>query len=114
VSLGIAFKGPEGIVLATDSRITLTGQHPNTNLLAEAHYDNATKLQGRLFASRPLRHLLLPFLQLTLEQDNGVRYSGVVGWTAGYSRNPASRNEKPSASWRTHSPLSSRFCRNRA
>jgi carbon dioxide concentrating mechanism protein CcmM len=33
VSLGIAFKGPEGIVLATDSRVTLTGQRPNSNLL---------------------------------------------------------------------------------
>ena len=44
MSLGIAFKGPEGIVLAADSRVTLTGQRPNSNLLVEAHYDNATKL----------------------------------------------------------------------
>lgn len=44
MSLGIAFKGPEGIVLAADSRVTLTGQHPGSNLLVQAHYDNATKL----------------------------------------------------------------------
>ena len=44
MSLGIAFKGPEGIVLAADSRVTLTGQAPGSNLLVQAHYDNATKL----------------------------------------------------------------------
>ena len=44
MSIGIAFKGPEGIVLAADSRVTLTGQRPNSNVLVEAHYDNATKL----------------------------------------------------------------------
>ena len=43
MSLGIAFKGPEGIVLAADSRVTLTGQ-AGSNLLVQAHYDNATKL----------------------------------------------------------------------
>jgi hypothetical protein len=43
LSLGIAFKGPEGIVLAADSRVTLTGQ-AGGNLLVQAHYDNATKL----------------------------------------------------------------------
>lgn len=43
MSLGIAFKGPEGIVLAADSRVTLTGQ-AGSNLLIQAHYDNATKL----------------------------------------------------------------------
>jgi hypothetical protein len=48
MSLGIAFKGPEGVVLAADSRVTLTGQttppgspHP---VLLPATYDNATKL----------------------------------------------------------------------
>jgi hypothetical protein len=44
LSLGIAFKGPEGIVLAADSRVTLTGQATGSNLLVQAHYDNATKL----------------------------------------------------------------------
>jgi hypothetical protein len=56
MSLGIAFKGPEGIVLAADSRVTLTAQlqpvqpqlgqnqpQPQT-LLLPATYDNATKL----------------------------------------------------------------------
>lgn len=44
MSLGIAFKGPEGIVLAADSRVTLSGPLPDSNLLVQAHYDNATRL----------------------------------------------------------------------
>jgi len=47
MSLGIAFKGPEGIVLAADSRVTLTAtlQQPNqTPVLLPSTYDNATKL----------------------------------------------------------------------
>jgi len=52
MSLGIAFKGPEGIVLAADSRVTLTGQllvppvAPNApqTMLLPSTYDNATKL----------------------------------------------------------------------
>ena len=43
MSLGIAFKGPEGIVLAADSRVTLTGQLP-TGVMIQSSYDNATKL----------------------------------------------------------------------
>jgi hypothetical protein len=42
MSLGIAFKGPEGIVLAADSRVTLTVQQQNMTI--PATYDNATKL----------------------------------------------------------------------
>ena len=44
MSLGIVFKGPEGIVLAADSRVTLTAQMPGQNMLLPATYDNATKL----------------------------------------------------------------------
>jgi hypothetical protein len=53
MSLGIAFKGPEGIVLAADSRVTLTsqiqppaelGQSPPPPILLPSTYDNATKL----------------------------------------------------------------------
>src|SRR4051812_25905037 len=48
MSLGIAFKGPEGIVLAADSRVTLTsitsGGHSGTQQFVPATYDNATKL----------------------------------------------------------------------
>ena len=47
MSLGIVFKGPEGIVLAADSRVTLTGQLQQTNqpvMLLPSTYDNATKL----------------------------------------------------------------------
>ena len=47
MSLGIAFKGPEGIVLAADSRVTLTSQFQQPNqpsMLLPSTYDNATKL----------------------------------------------------------------------
>ncbi|MBI3660174.1 hypothetical protein HY230_06850 [Candidatus Acetothermia bacterium] len=44
MSLGIAFKGPEGIVLAADSRVTLTAEIPEEKLILPATFDNATKL----------------------------------------------------------------------
>lgn len=44
MSLGIVFKGPEGIVLASDSRVTLTAEIPGQKLMIPATYDNATKL----------------------------------------------------------------------
>lgn len=44
MSLGIAFKGPEGIVLAADSRVTLMAQTLGQNVIIPASYDNATKL----------------------------------------------------------------------
>jgi hypothetical protein len=44
VSLGIAFKGPEGIVLAADSRVTLMAQREGEKMLLPAFFDNATKL----------------------------------------------------------------------
>ncbi len=47
MSLGIVFKGPEGIVLAADSRVTLTAQLQQPNqppMPLPSTYDNATKL----------------------------------------------------------------------
>lgn len=46
MSLGIAFKGPEGIVLAADSRVTLHGQieRNGQQAMLPASFDNATKL----------------------------------------------------------------------
>lgn len=51
MSLGIVFKGPEGLVLAADSRVTLTFQLPAQAgapvapiTLVPAFFDNATKL----------------------------------------------------------------------
>lgn len=61
MSLGIAFKGTDGIVLAADSRVTLTaeiqqpvpaGAPAKPPQIVPAHYDNATKLlrvQGQDF-----------------------------------------------------------------
>jgi len=49
MSLGIMIKGPEGIVLAADSRITLLNQlpnkaNPNQMMVIPSTFDNATKL----------------------------------------------------------------------
>lgn len=44
MSLAIAFKGPEGIVLVADSRVTLTVQVPGQNVIIPSTFDNATKL----------------------------------------------------------------------
>lgn len=46
MSLGIAFKGPEGIVLAADSRVTLTSQqkHGKETIVLPSTFDNATKI----------------------------------------------------------------------
>lgn len=63
MSLGIAFKGAEGIVLAADSRVILTAQSidPSQNEVIHVHYDNATKLL----------------------QINGQKYVGAVTFGAG-------------------------------
>ena len=42
MTLAVVFKGPEGIVLAADSRVTLSAKVNNQQI--SAHYDNATKL----------------------------------------------------------------------
>ena len=44
MSLGVVIKGPEGIVLAADSRVTLEAQKKGTQLMIPINYDNATKL----------------------------------------------------------------------
>ena len=47
MSLAVVFKGPEGIVLAADSRVTLNAQFeapPGPPVTVAATYDNATKL----------------------------------------------------------------------
>ena len=43
MSLGIVIKGPEGLVLAADSRVTLGTQTPNGGIF-HVNFDNATKL----------------------------------------------------------------------
>lgn len=48
MSIGIVFKGAEGIVLAADSRVTLYNQKPsivpNQNISVPSYYDNGQKL----------------------------------------------------------------------
>lgn len=47
MSLGIAFKGPEGIVLAADSRVTINAERKvgeNEKVILPSTFDNATKL----------------------------------------------------------------------
>lgn len=53
MSLGIAFKGPEGIVLAADSRVTLNIQSTSGAVVqvTSSYFDNATKMLT--FPSQP-------------------------------------------------------------
>ena len=44
MSLGVVVKGPEGIVLAADTRVTLNVQGPNQQAPLLINFDNATKL----------------------------------------------------------------------
>jgi hypothetical protein len=44
MSLGVVVKSPSGIVVATDSRVTLTATSLATKQTFPVHYDNATKL----------------------------------------------------------------------
>ena len=93
MSLGIAFKGPEGIVLAADSRVTLTAvsQNADPQQVINAYYDNATKLlrvNGQEFVgavtygagaigSRSPRtaHSFLPEFEAELAASNNGRLS---------------------------------------
>ena len=89
MSLGIAVKGPEGIVLAADSRVTLMAQMQGPNnqppVLLPSTFDNATKLlkvkghdyvaavtygQGALGALQPrTAHSFLPEFERELGTD---------------------------------------------
>jgi hypothetical protein len=44
VTLAVVFKGPEGIALAADSRVTLRTQAPGSQDVIFSYFDNATKL----------------------------------------------------------------------
>src|SRR5262245_17792082 len=94
MSLGIAFKGPEGIVLAADSRVTLgllmQGPDGVTTQIA-ATYDNATKMLrvdgqthvgavtyglGAIGGKEPrTAHSFMPEFEQALAQTNGRRLS---------------------------------------
>ena len=44
MSLGVVVKGPDGIVLAADTRITLNARGPSSTTQLSVNFDNATKL----------------------------------------------------------------------
>lgn len=94
MSLGIAFKGPEGIVLAADSRVTLMAQLQQPNqppTLLPATFDNATKLlrvkgqdfvgavtygAGAIGTTEPrTAHSYIPELEQELTETNTGRLS---------------------------------------
>ena len=99
MSLGIAFKGPEGIVLAADSRVTLTAemQREEKRMLLPSTFDNATKLLriagqdhigavtygvGAIGQQEPrTAHSLLPEFEGALVRDHVSRLSveGLAG-----------------------------------
>ncbi len=94
MSLGIVFKGPEGIVLAADSRVTLTAQltqPTGQNLILPATFDNATKLlkvkgqdfveavtygAGAIGQTAPrTAHSFIPEFEAKLNQETSERLS---------------------------------------
>jgi len=93
MSLGIAFKGPEGIVLAADSRVTLNFEVPADagKIIIPSTYDNATKLLefqsqkyvgavtygiGAIGQKQPrTAHSFLPEFENELQQEGNKRLS---------------------------------------
>ncbi len=82
MSLGVAIKGPEGIVLAADSRVTLEARPANTNFVLPVFYDNATKLlsfskhpkvgavtYGQAVIGMRTAHSLLPEFEVGLQTE---------------------------------------------
>ena len=90
MSLGIAFKGPEGVVLAADSRVTLIRKLGNNETIP-ATFDNATKLlhvagqnfvgvvtygAGAIGQQQPrTAHSFLPEFENQLQRDKVERLS---------------------------------------
>lgn len=103
MSLGIAFKGPEGIVLAADSRVTLSAemQHGAEKMMIPATYDNATKLLqlsgynrvgvvtyglGAIGLQEPrMAHSFLPEMEEALSKENFAHYS-VIDFAMRFSK----------------------------
>jgi hypothetical protein len=116
MSLGIAFKGPEGIVLAADSRATLNAQiqTPQGQMLLPASFDNATKLlkasgqdhvgaitygAGAIGLNEPRTpHSYMPEFEASLPSEKRLSVEDfakklsdffMARWTAGGMPNPA-------------------------
>ncbi len=82
MSLGVVIKGPEGVVLAADSRITLMAQHGNDPPIP-VNFDNATKLlsfsesnryvgvvtYGEAVIGLRTAHSFVPEFELSLTQE---------------------------------------------
>ena len=82
VSLGVVVKGPEGVVLAADTRVTLTARQGNSPELP-VNFDNATKLltfgkphkwvaavtYGDAVIGTRTAHSFMPEFGLTLDKD---------------------------------------------
>jgi len=94
MSLGIAFKGPEGIVLAADSRVTINAEkkiNDDHTLFLPSTFDNATKLLkinghdyvgavtyglGAIGITEPrTAHSYLPEFEVALSKKNEKRFS---------------------------------------
>lgn len=85
MSLGVVIKGPEGVVLAADSRVTLTAVPPGGQPLL-VNFDNATKLltftkphnyvgavtYGAAVIGLRTAHSYIPELELDLPEERGT------------------------------------------
>ena len=82
MSLGVVIKGPEGVVLAADSRVTL-GVQPPGRAAFTVNFDNATKLlsfnkphdfvgavtYGEAVIGKRTAHSFLPEFELSLKDE---------------------------------------------
>lgn len=80
MSLAVVVKGPEGLVLAADTRVTVTARQPGTPSPITLNYDNATKVlsfskphawvgavtYGEMFIGTRTAHSFVPELELEL------------------------------------------------
>ncbi len=88
MSLGIVIKGPEGVVLAADSRVTLTAEAPDIPTI-QVNFDNVTKLlsfnkphefvgvvtYGQAVIGLRTAHSYIPEFELNLKSKKNKRLS---------------------------------------
>ena len=89
MSLGVVIKGPEGVVLATDSRVTLEARQQNGPSF-HVTFDNATKIlsfskphnyvaaitYGLAVIGQRTAHSFVPEFELTLKDDERLTVEG--------------------------------------
>lgn len=80
MSLGLVIKAPEGLVLAAESRVTLTATQLGSNQQINVNYDNATKLMA---LNKPHRHVgVVTYGLAAIGQEGRTAYSFIPEFEA--------------------------------